>query len=116
MTIRIANSLVISYTLFSIVFIALNLKSQTSNLKPQTSNLLHKHEIDGGDDAEEGGCVVPVEALVLEHHVGDDGEDEERDALLYDLQLYEREGSSVAFKADAVGRHLTAVFEEGDDP
>ena len=109
MTIRIANSLVISYTLFSIVFIALN-------LKPQISNLLHKHEIDGGDDAEESGCVVPVEALVLEHHVGDDGEDEERDALLYDLQLYEREGSSVAFKADAVGRHLTAVFEEGDEP
>ena len=54
--------------------------------------------------------------LPLEHDVGNDGKDEERYALLYDLQLDKREGPAVTYKSQPVGRHLTAIFEEGDTP
>ena len=52
----------------------------------------------------------------LEHDVGNDTEHGQRDALLDDLQLDEVEGTSVLDKAETVGRHLTAVFQEGDAP
>ena len=76
----------------------------------------HEDEVDGGDEAEGCGGMIPVELLVLEDEVGDDGEDHQRDALLDDLELHEVEGTAVVDEADAVGRHLTAVFEEGDHP
>ena len=60
--------------------------------------------------------MVPVQVGALEHDVGDDAEDGQRDALLDDLQLDEVEGPSVLDKADAVGGYLTAVLEEGDAP
>lgn len=80
------------------------------------SDLFHKHKIDGGYEAEECSCVVPVQTFVLEHQVGEDGEDYERYTLLYHLQLHQREGTSVANETDAVGRHLTAVFKESYEP
>ena len=36
---------------------------------------LHKHEIHGGHEAQESSKMVPLEAFVLEHHVGNDGKD-----------------------------------------
>ena len=39
--------------------------------------LLHKNEIDCGNEAKECCCVVPVQTFVLEHQVGEDGEDYE---------------------------------------
>ena len=77
---------------------------------------LHKHKVDGGDEAAEGGEMVPVQALALEEDVGDDGEDDERHALLYHFELHEGEGAAVGLEPDAVGRHLTTIFEEGDGP
>ena len=76
----------------------------------------HEDEVDGGDEAEGGGGMVPVELLVLEDDVGNDGEDHQRDALLDDLKLDKVEGASVVDEPDTVGRHLTAVFEEGNHP
>ena len=76
----------------------------------------HEDEVDSRHKAEGCGGMVPVELLVLEDDVGDDGEDHQRDALLNDLELDEVEGASVVDEADAVGRHLTAVFEEGNHP
>ena len=76
----------------------------------------HEDEVDGGDEAEGGGGVVPVELLVLEDEVGDDGKDHQRDALLDNLQLHEVEGASVIDEAETVGWHLTTVLEEGDHP
>ena len=35
----------------------------------------HEDEVDGGDEAEGCSGMVPVELLVLEDDVGDDGED-----------------------------------------
>ena len=60
--------------------------------------------------------MIPVKALSLEHDVGNDGKDGQRDALLNDLQLNKREGSSVADESHAVGRYLTAVFKKCYSP
>lgn len=49
--------------------------------------LLHEHEVDGGNEAEEGCKVVPVQTLTLEENVGNDGEDDEGYAFLYHLEL-----------------------------
>ena len=49
--------------------------------------LLHEHEVDGGNEAEEGCKVVPVQTLTLEENVGNDGEDDEGYAFLYYLEL-----------------------------
>ena len=49
--------------------------------------LLHEHEVDGGNEAEEGCKVVPVQTLTLEENVGYDGEDDEGYAFLYHLEL-----------------------------
>ena len=57
-----------------------------------------------------------MERLPLKEDVGHDGEDDERDALLDDLELNETEGTAVALEADAVGRHLAAILKEGDAP
>ena len=70
----------------------------------------HEDEVDGGDEAEGGGSVVPMELLVLEDEVGYDGEDHQRDALLDDLELHEVEGTTIVDEAEAVGWNLTAVL------
>ena len=57
-----------------------------------------------------------MKILSLEHNVGDDGEDCQRYAFLNNLELYEVEGSAVLHEAEPVGRHLTAVFKEGNTP
>ena len=49
--------------------------------------LLHEHEVDGGNEAEEGCKVVPVQTLTLEENVGNDGEDDEGYTFLYHLEL-----------------------------
>ena len=60
--------------------------------------------------------MVPMELLVLEDKVGDNGEDYQRDALLDHLELDKVKRTTIINKADAVGRNLTAVLEEGYHP
>ena len=60
--------------------------------------------------------MVPMETLSLKHDISNNSKDSQRDTLLHDLQLYQREGTAVADEAHAVGWHLTAVFKEGDAP
>lgn len=60
--------------------------------------------------------MVPMELFVLEDKVGDDGEYYQRDALLNDLELDKVERPAIIDKADAVGRNLAAVLEEGNHP
>ena len=57
-----------------------------------------------------------MDGLVLEQDIRHDGKHTEADALLYHLQLHQIEGATVALKAQAVGRHLTTVFQKGDAP
>ena len=79
---------------------------------PNNSSLLHKHEIDRADNQEEGEDVIPMQILTLKEDVGDDGEDTETDALLYDLELNEIERTAIAIESHTVGRHLTAILKE----
>lgn len=39
--------------------------------------LLHEDEIYSGDEADEGGKVIPMQAFSLEEHVGNDSENNE---------------------------------------
>lgn len=80
------------------------------------TQLFHEDEIHGSDEADECGKVIPMQALPLEEDVGDDGEDDERHALLYHFELYQIEWTAVVDESDAVGWYLAAVFEEGDRP
>ena len=90
--------------------------SQAINKFYNENRLFHKYQVDGTDDEQESQEVVPVEVLVLEHDVGYDCEDSQRDTFLYDLELYEVKGSSVAFEAQTIGRYLAAILEESDAP
>ena len=56
--------------------------------------------------------MVPMQMSALEHDVGNDAEDGQRDALLNDLQLNEVEGSAIFYKAKTIGRNLAAVFNK----
>lgn len=78
--------------------------------------LLHKYEINGKYKEYKCHEVVPMQCLTLEKYRGEDGEDDERDDLLDDLQLHEREWSAVARESDAVGRNLTGIFGQGNEP
>ena len=57
-----------------------------------------------------------MQRLTLEEQRGEHGEDDERDDLLDDLELHQREGAAVAREADAVGGNLAGVLEERDAP
>ena len=60
--------------------------------------------------------MVPVQSLPLEHHGGDDREDDERDDFLNHFKLHQVERATVTFKAKSVGRYLATVFREGNHP
>lgn len=76
----------------------------------------HEDEVHGQDEADECRQVVPVQRFALEEQGGEDGEDDERHYLLDDFELHQREGAAVAGEADAVGRNLAGILEEGDAP
>ena len=60
--------------------------------------------------------MIPMEVSTLKHDIGDNAEYSQRYAFLYNLKLYEVKGTSVFYKSQSVGRHLTAVLKEGDAP
>ena len=64
----------------------------------------------------EGGCnVIPLH-LHVKRHYREDNKHHQRDHLLQNLQLHERERTTIAFKTNPVGRHLQAVLEERNAP
>ena len=77
---------------------------------------LHKDEVDSGYETKGCGGVVPVQLLMLEDEISNHRKHHQRDTLLDDLQLNEVERPAVVHEADAVGRHLTAILEEGNHP
>ena len=82
----------------------------------ERAGLLHEHEVDSANDEQECQDVVPMQVVALKHDVGDDGKDCQRNALLNDFQLDEREGTAVADESHAVGRYLAAILQEGNAP
>ncbi len=57
-----------------------------------------------------------MQTLSLEQEADDDSEDGQRDDFLNHFQLYEREGTTVANEANAVGWNGKAILDEGDAP
>ena len=78
--------------------------------------LFKKRQPYGADKQYESQNVVPLQLLVLKHHVGNNHEHGKAYAFLYHFQLYELERAAVSHEAYSVGRHLTAIFEEGNAP
>lgn len=79
-------------------------------IEPFLPASLVEHEVHGQHQADEGGEVVPVQGLALEEDGGEEGENHQRDDLLDDLELHQREGTAVLDEADAVGRHLEGIL------
>jgi len=88
----------------------LGFRPQTSDPRPVSSPFFEDHR-DGGDDQGEAGEVIPTQRLFQVEH-GERGEDGESNYFLDGLEL----GGRKLVRADAVGRDLEAVFEEGDQP
>lgn len=86
------------------------------NVQSSISLRFHKYKIDGSHQTKGCSSVIPVELLVLEYEVRDDGEDHQRDTLLDDLQLHKVERAAIIDETQTVSWHLTAVLEEGDHP
>ena len=60
--------------------------------------------------------MVPMELLMLEDEVSDDGEHHEGDTFLNDLQLHKVKGAAIVHKTDTVSGNLAAVFKESNHP
>ena len=60
--------------------------------------------------------MIPMEILVLEHYMCHHCKDNKGDTFLNDLELNKGERSSIAFKTNSVGWHLTAILKEGNQP
>ena len=60
--------------------------------------------------------MIPMKMVALKKNVGNNSEDCQRNALLYDLQLYQRKGTSITDKAQTIGWYLTAILEERNAP
>ena len=80
------------------------------------SHLFHKHKVYRQDEAAESGEMVPMQCLALKEHGGEHGEHNERDDLLDDLELHQRERPAITRKTNAVGRYLARVFGQRDSP
>ena len=78
--------------------------------------LFPEDEIDGQNQAEKSGEVVPAQGVGFHKDQREDGEDRERYDLLNHLQFPDRERTSEFGAADAVGGDLEAVFEQRDAP
>ena len=60
--------------------------------------------------------MIPMKRFALEKDGGEHCKNGECDDLLDDFQLQERERSAIAHEANAVGRHLTGIFRQGNEP
>lgn len=78
--------------------------------------LFPEDEIDGQNQADETRQVVPPQGVRFHEDDGEDREDQQGDDLLDHFELPDREGASQLGAADAVGRDLETVFEQGDPP
>lgn len=78
--------------------------------------LFYERKDDGEHYTEERDDMIPLQLFATEHKGGDKGEHYERQRLLYDFKLHQRERAAVAAEADAVGRHLTGVLRQRYEP
>ena len=60
--------------------------------------------------------MIPVDGFALEDGGDDDGEDDERDSLLNDLELHQRIGTAINLGAYTVGWNHEGIFEQSHSP
>ena len=72
--------------------------------------LFIEHEVHRQHQADKSGKMIPVQRLTLEEDGGEEGENHQRDDLLNNLELHQREGTAVFNEADAVGGHLKGIL------
>ena len=78
--------------------------------------MLSEYKIYSHHQAHHGSQMVPMKLLALKEHIGNDAKHQQGDNFLYHLELHQRERTAVPVKANAVGRHLAAIVEEGNEP
>jgi hypothetical protein len=78
--------------------------------------LFQEHEEHRSNEASEGYKVIPLQRLALEEDDGEECKDGDRDNLLNNLELHQRERTAIAHEADAVGWHLTGILKERQEP
>ena len=79
-------------------------------------HLFQEHEEYSSYQAAECHKMVPLQGLTLEEDNGEESEDSDRDNLLYHLQLHKAEGTAIAHETDTVGRYLTGILKECQEP
>ena len=60
--------------------------------------------------------MVPANAFVVEEEQGKNGEDDQRDDFLNDFELQQGERTAVAHETVTVGRDLTRIFRQSQQP
>lgn len=78
--------------------------------------LFHKHEIHSRHQTDKCSQVIPMQRLAFEDESGKDSKDNQRNNFLNNFKLHQAERAAVSVKADTVGRHLTGVFRQGNQP
>lgn len=78
--------------------------------------LLQEHEEDRCYEATERHEMIPLQLFSPKEDDGEEGKDCNGNDLLYHLQLHQSEGTAIAHKANAVGRHLTGILKERQKP
>ena len=81
----------------------------------KTPSFLENEEY-GKHQEHEPDRVVQAKRLILEQHDGKDGKNDESDRFLEDFELPQVQRSSVLDVADAIGRDLETILEQGDSP
>src|SRR5690554_6740629 len=95
---------------------ASHVSSATSDFGLRSSKSLLKDKVDCQYQKAESDQMVHFDRFVFEENHREDHEHHESDDFLKDFEFDQREGSTVFFKADSIGRHLKEVFKEGDAP
>lgn len=78
-------------------------------------HLLLENEVHRQYEADKGGQMVPLQFQFEGEH-REYRKYGQRNDFLNHFQLHDVEGAAVVLKAQPVGRHLKAIFKEGDRP
>lgn len=60
--------------------------------------------------------MVPMKRLALKKKIRDECEHNQRNHLLYHLQLHQGKRTAISLETNTVGWNLHAVFGKGDNP
>lgn len=77
---------------------------------------IEEDEVDCYDEADESSEMIPVKRLTPEEYDCEDGKNNQCYSFLKDLELHEREMTTVTVEAVTIGRNLTEIFKQRNPP